>query len=108
MTNDGDDERMPNFDALPYSAANAVEVWKGVRSLLQEHGSLCGEEIAVDVGWETQDGTSVPFDELPQDNQNMMLQLAVLWIYISPVVGVLFVASITDGNQNQSKASVVE
>ena len=34
------------------------------------------EEIAVEVGWETQDGTSVPFDELPQDNQDVMLQLA--------------------------------
>jgi hypothetical protein len=34
------------------------------------------EEIAVEVGWETQDGTSVLFDELPQDNQDVMLQLA--------------------------------
>lgn len=34
------------------------------------------EEIAVEVGWETQDGTSIPFDELPQDNQDVMLQLA--------------------------------
>ncbi|QIB75356.1 hypothetical protein G3I44_14295 [Halogeometricum borinquense] len=34
------------------------------------------EEIAVEVGWETQDGTSVPFDELPEDNRAVMLQLA--------------------------------
>ena len=34
------------------------------------------EEIAVDVGWETQDGTSVPFDELPDENQEVMLRLA--------------------------------
>ena len=34
------------------------------------------EEIAVEVGWETQDGTSVPFDELPEDNKQVMLKLA--------------------------------
>lgn len=34
------------------------------------------EEIAVEVGWETQDGTSVPFDDLPDDNREVMLQLA--------------------------------
>lgn len=34
------------------------------------------EDIAVEVGWETQDGTSVPFDELPDDNKQVMLKLA--------------------------------
>ncbi|UTF56004.1 hypothetical protein [Natronosalvus rutilus] len=34
------------------------------------------EEAAADAGWQTQDGTSVPFDELPEENRETMLGLA--------------------------------
>lgn len=34
------------------------------------------EDIAASVGWETQDGTSVDFSELPEDNREVMLELA--------------------------------
>lgn len=34
------------------------------------------EEFADEEGWDTQDGTTVPFDELPEENQQTMLRLA--------------------------------
>jgi hypothetical protein len=34
------------------------------------------EEIAIDAGWKTQKGTSVPFRQLPEENREVMLRLA--------------------------------
>lgn len=34
------------------------------------------EHIAKKVGWKTQEGTSVRFDELPEENKQVMLELA--------------------------------
>ena len=34
------------------------------------------EHIARRVGWETQDGTSVPFEDLPDENKEVMIRLA--------------------------------
>lgn len=35
------------------------------------------EEIAADVGWDTQEGTSVDFDELPHKNRDVMIRMAM-------------------------------
>jgi len=37
------------------------------------------EELAVEVGWSTQEKCRVPFDELPEKNKLVMLKLAE-WI----------------------------
>jgi len=34
------------------------------------------ERISRRVGWETQDGTSVPFEDLPDENKEVMIRLA--------------------------------
>lgn len=34
------------------------------------------EDVAADVGWETQEGTSVDFDDLPTKNRDAMIRLA--------------------------------
>lgn len=34
------------------------------------------EKAAADAGWETQEGTTVPFDELPEENRETMEALA--------------------------------
>ena len=45
------------------------------------------ERAAKQAGWDTQDGTTVPFDDLPRENQETMLRLtlAVLqWYDVRP------------------------
>ena len=63
------EERVPDRDPLdPMRPKHRKDL---ARWLHREY-----EEIAADVGWQTQDGTSVPFEDLPPENREVMVQLA--------------------------------
>lgn len=36
----------PDFSDLDYANSNLADLWDGIRQILEEHGRLCGDEIA--------------------------------------------------------------